>query len=257
MVDLAKEAYLQNNYSLAAEIYQRNITDCGGERELYINWGNSLAHSLQFRKAFEAYRTAFRLENGHHGELDELVKALINMVKLRVDITAKPENDDVDMFSCDICKAILTDPVTISCGHSFCRKCLEKDRSNECKQCGKVPKNLKFRQKGIKTNVLLQKLIEEWFPKEIKVVLLKDDGNKHFLHSRFNECIEAYSEALKYGKFMINLAFEIYMYCKQNTRGTHCFALHKMVPSCVAPPKQGHRYEEKSEIEIEAFVIKC
>ena len=41
-----------------------------------------------------------------------------------------------DHFSCFICHGILFEPVTIPCGHSFCRKCISKDTSNTCKSCG-------------------------------------------------------------------------------------------------------------------------
>lgn len=32
---------------------------------------------------------------------------------------------DPSMLECNICLALIGEPVTISCGHSFCRSCLE------------------------------------------------------------------------------------------------------------------------------------
>ncbi|XP_075884555.1 tripartite motif-containing protein 16-like [Nelusetta ayraudi] len=49
---------------------------------------------------------------------------------------------DPESFSCSLCLDLLKDPVTISCGHSYCRKCLqhhwdaeEEKRVYSCPQC--------------------------------------------------------------------------------------------------------------------------
>uniref|UniRef100_A0A3Q3DED9 RING-type domain-containing protein n=1 Tax=Hippocampus comes TaxID=109280 RepID=A0A3Q3DED9_HIPCM len=42
-----------------------------------------------------------------------------------------------DDLTCSICLTIFTDPVTLLCGHSFCRKCLTSfwGTQHQCPQC--------------------------------------------------------------------------------------------------------------------------
>ena len=44
---------------------------------------------------------------------------------------------DTDDLNCSLCFKLLYEPVTIACGHTFCRRCLRRclDHSNRCPQC--------------------------------------------------------------------------------------------------------------------------
>ena len=41
-----------------------------------------------------------------------------------------------DAWSCCACAGVLKEPVTLTCGHSSCRKCLAKDVGQRCRKCG-------------------------------------------------------------------------------------------------------------------------
>ncbi|XP_059113167.1 tripartite motif-containing protein 43-like [Peromyscus eremicus] len=61
-------------------------------------------------------------------------------------------------LTCFICLSSLTDPVTISCGHSFCRACLhlsweDIQRTYQCPMCREPSK------KELRTNIVLKKLV--------------------------------------------------------------------------------------------------
>nr|XP_023414314.1 tripartite motif-containing protein 43-like [Loxodonta africana] len=61
-------------------------------------------------------------------------------------------------LTCCICLSYLTDPLTIGCGHSFCRPCLyisgEDTKTARCPLCGETSKKT-----DIKSNILVKNLV--------------------------------------------------------------------------------------------------
>ncbi|XP_052585506.1 tripartite motif-containing protein 43-like [Peromyscus californicus insignis] len=62
-------------------------------------------------------------------------------------------------LTCFICLSCLTDPVTISCGHSFCQACLHLSWEDiqlpvQCPMCREPSQ-----KKGLRTNIVLKKLV--------------------------------------------------------------------------------------------------
>ena len=137
---LALDALNSRRFTLAAEIYEKFISQHGPNFKTYILLGDAYAKGERLQEAVEAYSTAFRLESLRPDHLRSFINALLDVMRKKKDflpnrraaITSAP-NDD---FSCHICRGILFEPVTIPCGHSFCRKCIAKDPSNTCKSCG-------------------------------------------------------------------------------------------------------------------------
>ncbi|XP_052586381.1 tripartite motif-containing protein 43-like [Peromyscus californicus insignis] len=61
-------------------------------------------------------------------------------------------------LTCFICLRCLTDPVTISCGHSFCRACLHLSWE-DIQPPVRCPKCKEPSQKDLRTNIVLKKLV--------------------------------------------------------------------------------------------------
>jgi len=193
---LALDALNSRRFTLAAEIYEKFISQHGPNFKTYILLADAYAKGERLQEAVEAYSTAFRLESLRPDHLRCFINALLDVMRKKKDflpnrraaITSAPN----DYFSCYICRGILFEPVTIPCGHSFCRKCIAKDPSNTCKSCGVRHLALPF----LNTNVSLQALIEKLFPHEIQSVAKKEEGNKVFAKGQLQAALELYTEAL-------------------------------------------------------------
>lgn len=199
MDDLAQQAYSTKNYDLACEIYDRRIREFGPTVQLYMGLGDSYAGAGLLDKAFSTYSKAFRLGNINPDQLNNLVDALVE--KMGDDLKSKTKTKDEDnIFACHICKGIWNDPVTISCGHSFCRNCLEKSASMTCNKCEVLHNHRNFT--NLRTSVILSSVIKKWFADEVKAAQLKADGNAFFSARRYKEAVHVYTEAIKLGKFL-------------------------------------------------------
>lgn len=194
MVDLAKEAFNTQNFQLAAEIYERTIKENGPSLDLCMGLADSFACCGHFEKAFDAYASAFRLGNLSPSSLNRLVSALVNTVK-QDNIATSANMSKSCMFTCTICRGLFNEPVTIPCGHTYCRKCFERDQSKTCRTCG--TSHHFVRTSSFQANVLLSRLIESWFPNESKASRLKAEGNKFFERRQFDKSIELYSLAIE------------------------------------------------------------
>ncbi|XP_068122410.1 E3 ubiquitin-protein ligase TRIM11-like [Hyperolius riggenbachi] len=70
-------------------------------------------------------------------------------------------------LECPVCLAIYTDPVTLRCGHNFCRVCIERVLDSQegsagysCSECRK-----RFKERpGLQTNIALRNIAERFLP---------------------------------------------------------------------------------------------
>uniref|UniRef100_A0A674BPI7 FinTRIM family, member 98 n=1 Tax=Salmo trutta TaxID=8032 RepID=A0A674BPI7_SALTR len=77
-----------------------------------------------------------------------------------------------DHFRCSVCTEVLKEPVSIPCGHSYCRQCIETHWTQtgdyDCPQCSK-----RFRTRpDLLTNSALEKVIEKLHQAGFKVPAL-------------------------------------------------------------------------------------
>ncbi|WAR00617.1 LONF3-like protein [Mya arenaria] len=193
MVDLAKQAFSSKNFDLAAEIYERSIREYGPKPEFLLGLADCFAKLGQFERAFTAYSKACRVGPMNPKDLKHLVSSLVNTVKQDPLINSEMNKNVV--FDCLICRNMLYDPVTIPCGHTFCRQCLVKDASKQCKNCG--TKYLYLNISRIKSSVLLSQTIDKWFPEHSKAVEIKKMANDAFQTCRFEEAIRLYTGAME------------------------------------------------------------
>uniref|UniRef100_A0A3B3RUB0 LON peptidase N-terminal domain and ring finger 4 n=1 Tax=Paramormyrops kingsleyae TaxID=1676925 RepID=A0A3B3RUB0_9TELE len=91
----------------------------------------------------------------------------------------------MDLLGCPICRCLMCEPVTVSCGHSFCRRCAAISLQSQCPVCKDKLKPRDIR--NVKNNVLLCRIIEKCCPEETELKLC--------LLERLKAC--NYSQALR------------------------------------------------------------
>ncbi|KAJ8281538.1 hypothetical protein COCON_G00040570 [Conger conger] len=73
----------------------------------------------------------------------------------------------MDFLECPICEFLMCEPVTVPCGHSFCRRCVGTCLTTRCPECKE-----KLRLKDVKNignNVLLFSVIEKCCPEDVQL----------------------------------------------------------------------------------------
>ncbi|XP_078684505.1 LON peptidase N-terminal domain and RING finger protein 1-like isoform X1 [Branchiostoma floridae x Branchiostoma belcheri] len=203
MVDLAQEAFNAANYELAAEVLEREIAEEGLTQDRALGRADALAMQGNFHAAFEAYHLAFKMGKVAHERLNHLVTALVRVFSAKTGVIQAEGGEDKatdflrDVVMCAVCQGLLFEPVTIPCGHTFCKRCIEKDPSKTCPRC-----RLRFTEaeypdcQVLKPTVILCNIFDKWWPDEVKAVRLKWEGNDLFSKKDFSKATEKYTEAL-------------------------------------------------------------
>ncbi|CAD2091649.1 RING zinc finger protein, putative [Plasmodium vinckei lentum] len=124
-------------------------------------------------------------------------------------------------LECVICMKLLIMPVTIPCGHNFCRDCLEKAKeyNDTCPLCRS---SMGDKQN---VNILLAELIKEKYPKAYAkrlkdIEMLKIEKEKKVLQERFDaiknsSMIPIFKAPLSFGPYFPGEIFHINIYNKK------------------------------------------
>lgn len=230
MLQLAAEAFHSRNFDLAADIYQcqlASLGDRGGRLELLLKQADALAFGGNLAEAFDVYRQAAEIERLRPAHLARLVEYLSGSIRrqdwLEVEEDTEERSRDTAVggeleaagagalagagdleLSCRICQSFLFEPVTLPCGHCFCRTCLEKEKEKEkekerlpvvCRVCRGSSTLLR----SYRVNVVLSSLLAKWFPSPHQAGRLRREGNGLYAEKRTEEALEKYDRAISMG----------------------------------------------------------
>ncbi|XP_063982548.1 LON peptidase N-terminal domain and RING finger protein 3 [Diachasmimorpha longicaudata] len=184
MTDVAKEAFASSNYGLAVEMYERSLKIQGPNLEGLLGYGDSLARCGRVREAFDVYSKCMELAGVPQERLKHLASALLEDL---VGLTQRKISGG--SFNCASCEGTLHLPVTSNCGHTHCRSCYEGGKC--CGTCGQ-----KLGELG-ETNVLVQRLVEKWWPREAEASRARHEGDLLLKDGHPAQALERYNLAVK------------------------------------------------------------
>ncbi|KAM8997628.1 LON peptidase N-terminal domain and RING finger protein 3 isoform 2-T2 [Ara ararauna] len=173
----------------------------GPEWQVLLGRADALAFGGRLHEALPLYQLASRHQQLRAEQLEKLVECLAQGVRIKEGLPAAgsgpPQPREWDVFRCRKCQGFLFEPVSLPCGHTFCKKCLERDRAAEsrCVLCkeeegGAAPGQLP------RVNVILSNLLAKWFPCQVKASQLRHEGNLLYKEKKLQAALQKYNEAV-------------------------------------------------------------
>ncbi|XP_036435540.1 LON peptidase N-terminal domain and ring finger 1, like [Colossoma macropomum] len=145
-------------------------------RNVILRKADALAAQDRLKEAIEMFCTALRLESVRPEQLGTLVDCIVRGYRrgagesgavLLCQGSQGGQDRDADCaFDCPGCHRFMGEPVTVGCGHSYCRGCLHGALLPRCQVCGEDMDLIKPGE--TKPNVVLSALLEKWFPEEVR-----------------------------------------------------------------------------------------
>lgn len=101
----------------------------------------------------------------------------------------------MDLMECPHCLFPMCEPVTVPCGHTFCRRCVGGYLPSKCPLCKERLKQKEV--KSTKNNVLVIGIIEKCWPDEARV---KCQIQEKLKANEFAEALRMANESVHLGK---------------------------------------------------------
>ena len=185
----------------------------------------------KFNEAISVYSLCSKLANVPMESIQELADSLIDSYSGQAGL----KTFHTDPWSCIFCATVLVEPVTLSCGHSCCKKCLLKDLTRICKKCGSKYDPIEedpideaeYIRVGrcfyplidvlncsLQVSILVTELVNKFWSKELDAVKLRNEGNRLYSRGQVSASLAKYSEAMELGNYKIlqvnSLTFSFY-----------------------------------------------
>lgn len=155
-----------------------------------------LAKENKFKGAACVFSACFNQTSVQHDRISEFAQYLIEYY-LSLSI-GRDTTRLIDPWSCMSCAGVLVDPITITCGHTYCKKCLIKNTSRDCLKCGSKWEPMdETEAKDPKVTILVSELVQKYWSADLRAIELRNEGNKFFQRGDIQTAINKYSEAVE------------------------------------------------------------
>ncbi|XP_078116752.1 LON peptidase N-terminal domain and RING finger protein 1 isoform X2 [Sander vitreus] len=148
-----------------------NVSEGQDHHQLILQKANALASENCLKEAIDLFSVALQYGPVRPEQLSTFVDCILRNIKRKAAVPdslsgrGREAGDscvDDDVFDCPNCHSFLGEPVTIACGHSYCKRCLRRRLLSKCRLCDAPVSGEE------KANIMLCGLLEKWFPDELK-----------------------------------------------------------------------------------------
>ncbi|KAJ8383134.1 hypothetical protein SKAU_G00039120 [Synaphobranchus kaupii] len=145
---------------------------------LILQKADAFASQNRLKEALDLFSVAISYGPMRPEQLSTLVDCVLRNFKVaystETDKTTRSKKhsdreDPGDKFCCPGCYRFLSEPVTVTCGHTYCKRCVQRELYSKCKLCNNDMGTRCGSGHPHRTNVILSGLLEKWFPDETKV----------------------------------------------------------------------------------------
>mmetsp|Transcript_30718 Transcript_30718/g.57398 ORF Transcript_30718/g.57398 Transcript_30718/m.57398 type:complete len:331 (-) Transcript_30718:271-1263(-) len=101
---------------------------------------------------------------------------------------------EADMLTCSLCLNLVCEPITVPCGHTFCRVCLYMAMQRSKKKCPNCRALCHVEPSSHAVNVMIAKIAQKCFPREYEQRLLESKKDQEKFESTlpiffYNNCL--------------------------------------------------------------------
>ncbi|NP_001264163.1 LON peptidase N-terminal domain and RING finger protein 1 [Danio rerio] len=168
-------------------------------RQLVLLKAEALASENRLKEAVDMFAMALRYGPVRPEQLSSLVGCVLrNFKKKSEESPARSEpnwTQDCEL-DCPGCHCFIAEPVTVTCGHTYCRRCLQHSTFSQCKVCNE---DIRRRPGEPRLNVILCGLLDKWFPEDVKRTKYLGEAESLLKSKQYDKAIALTSRLLDYG----------------------------------------------------------
>uniref|UniRef100_UPI0037E7A8AD LON peptidase N-terminal domain and RING finger protein 1 n=1 Tax=Semicossyphus pulcher TaxID=241346 RepID=UPI0037E7A8AD len=167
--------------------------------QLILQKANAFASENCFKEAIDLFTVAMRYGPVRPEQLNTFVDCILRNFKRKAAGSDAPssrsrdagDTSRDDVFDCPNCHSFLGEPVTLACGHSYCKRCLQRRLLSKCKLCREPVRGQE------KANVILCGLLEKWFPDELSKSKTQCEVDTLCRKKRYQEAVSLASDVIQ------------------------------------------------------------
>lgn len=168
-------------------------------RQLVLLKAEALASENRLKEAVDMFAMALRYGPVRPEQLSSLVGCVLrNFKKKSEESPARSEpnwTQDCEL-DCPGCHCFIAEPVTVTCGHTYCRRCLQHSTFSQCKVCNE---DIRRRPGEPRLNVILCGLLDKWFPEDVKRTKYLGEAESLLKSKQYDKAIALTSRLLDCG----------------------------------------------------------